>query len=63
MQTKGKKGTWHITTESVYKFGREEKLQSAYEVILPTEQIKLKGDNSATIKVSKNRFVCKSIER
>lgn len=60
---KGRQSKWQISTESVYAFGREERLQSVYEIILPTEKILLKGDKeNDEFEVSKDRFVCTSIK-
>ena len=44
MQGQGSKSKWRISNESVYSFGREERLQTAYEIILPAEKILLKGE-------------------
>lgn len=62
MQDKRKKPKWQVTTQSVYSFGREERLQSAYEIVLPTEKIALKGKDDVTFKTIKNRIVCSGIE-
>ncbi|WP_342270611.1 hypothetical protein [Rickettsia endosymbiont of Orchestes rusci] len=62
MQDKKKKPKWHVTTQSIYSFGREERLQSAYEVVLPTEKIALKGKDDVKFKIVKNRTVCSGIE-
>ncbi len=53
---------WGVATQSVYKFGREERMQLAYEIILPTEQIELKGKGDDKSKHSKNRALCQSIK-
>jgi hypothetical protein len=62
MQDKGKKSNWNVTTQSVYIFGREERLQSAYEIVLSTERIKLEKKDDIKFKTSKNRVVCQSVE-
>lgn len=62
MQDKRKKPKWQVTTQSVYSFGREERLQSAYEIVLPTEKIALKGKDDVKFKTIKNRIVCSGIE-
>jgi hypothetical protein len=62
MQAKGK-SKWMIITESVYTFGREERLQAAYEIVLPAEKIALKGrKKDAQFEASENRFVCSSLQ-
>ena len=38
MRAQRKKAKWHVSTESIYVFGREERLQAAYEITLPTEK-------------------------
>jgi hypothetical protein len=62
MRDKGKQSKWRVNTESIYAFGREERLQSAYESILPTEKIALKGREHAALEVGEDRTVCSSIE-
>jgi hypothetical protein len=62
MQGKKKKPTWKVTTQAVYSFGREERLQSAYEIALPVEKIKLKGKDDDALKASKDRVIRQSIE-
>ena len=63
MQGKRGKSKWKVSTQSVYIFGREERLQSAYEIILSTERIKLKkkdccapGILGTAIKLRKREF-------
>lgn len=62
MAGKRKKPTWKITVQSVYSFGREERLQSAYEIALPVEKVQLKGKDNGTLKTSQDRVVCESIK-
>ena len=62
MRDKGKQPRWKISTQSVYIFGREERLQSAYETILPTEKVSLKGKENVTFEVGEDRIICSSIE-
>ena len=57
MQGKRKKSKWKVNTQSVYIFGREERLQSAYEIILSTERIKLEQKDDIKFKTFKNRIV------
>lgn len=62
MRSQRKKSKWRITTQSVYSFGREERLQSAYEVVLPTEKIELRGKDSVKFETRKNRAICSRIK-
>ena len=57
MQGKRKKSKWKVSTQSAYIFGREERLQSAYEIILSTERIKLEQKDDIKFKTFKNRIV------
>jgi hypothetical protein len=57
MQGKRKKSKWKVSTQSFYIFGREERLQSAYEIILSTERIKLEQKDDIKFKTFKNRIV------
>ena len=57
MQGKRKKSKGKVSTQSVYIFGREERLQSAYEIILSTERIKLEQKDDIKFKTFKNRIV------
>ena len=57
MQGKRKKSKLKVSTQSVYIFGREERLQSAYEIILSTERIKLEQKDDIKFKTFKNRIV------
>lgn len=57
MQGKRKKSKWKVSTQSVYIFEREERLQSAYEIILSTERIKLEQKDDIKFKTFKNRIV------
>ena len=57
MQDKRGKSKWKVSTQSVYIFGREERLQSAYEIILSTERIKLEQKDDIKFKTFKNRIV------
>lgn len=50
MQGKREKSKWKVSTQSVYIFGREERLQSAYEIILSTERIKLEQKDDIKFK-------------
>ncbi len=60
---KDKKGKqkWLITVQSVYIFGREERLQSAYEIALANETIELKGSNNEQINISQDRPICSRV--
>ena len=49
--------------QSVYSFGREERLQSAYEVALQNEKIELRGNSDGKYEDGKNRIICSSIKR
>lgn len=62
MVGKRKKPTWKVTVQSVYSFGREERLQSAYELVLPVEQVQLKGKDNDTFKASKDRIIRQGIK-
>lgn len=64
MQDQGRKSNWRVTTENVYSFGREERLQSAYEIILPAEKISLlKGEKeNVESEIGENRIVCSSVK-
>lgn len=42
MPKKSKKSNWQITTENIYVFGREERVQSAYEAAIPIESIEIR---------------------
>lgn len=61
MQGKREKLKWKVSTQSVYKsvyiFRREERLQSAYEIILSTERIKLEKKDDIKFKTFKNRII------
>jgi len=57
MQGQREKSKWKVSTQSVYIFGREERLQSAYEIILSTERIKLEQKDDIKFKTFKNRIV------
>ena len=57
MQGKRKKSKWKVSTKSVYIFGREERLQLAYEIILSTERIKLEKKDDIKFKTFKNRII------
>ena len=62
MQAKGKP-KWLIITESIYIFGREERLQAAYEIVLPAEKISLKGETkNAQFEASENRLICSGLK-
>ena len=61
MPSQGKKAKWQISIESVYSFGREERLQSAYEIALPTENIELNSKDE-TNETRKNRTICSGVE-
>jgi hypothetical protein len=56
------KHKWRITSQIVYKFGREERVQLAYEMILPTEKIKLKGEINVPSETGSNRLICQGIK-
>ena len=58
MQGKRKKSKWKVSTQSIYIFGREQRLQSAYEIILSTERIKLEQKDDIKFKTFKNRIIC-----
>ena len=57
MQGKREKSKWKVSTQSIYIFGREERLQSAYEIILSTERIKLEKKDDIKFKTFKNRII------
>jgi hypothetical protein len=57
MQGKRGKSKWKVSTQSVYIFGREERLQSAYEIILSTKRIKLEQKDDIKFKTFKNRII------
>jgi hypothetical protein len=59
---KSKKTKWFLTTESVYVFGREERLQSAYEIALPVKKIELRGQDDKGFEVFKDRVICQSVK-
>lgn len=61
-ETRCKKHKWHATFQSIYKFGREERVQLAYEIILPSEEIKLKGESDVQSKAGSNRPLRQSIK-
>jgi hypothetical protein len=63
MRAQGRKQKWHISTESVYAFGREERLQAAYEITLPAEKISLKGaKEDVSFEAGEDRFICSGIK-
>jgi hypothetical protein len=62
MADKRKKPTWKVTVESVYSFGREERLQSAYELVLPVERVQLKGNDDDTFKASQDRIIRQGVK-
>ena len=49
-------------TESIYRFGREERVQSAYEKILPIEQANMTRKKRED-EVYEYRTLCKGIKR
>ena len=53
---------WRINSKSIYKFGREERLQLAYEMISPTEEIKLQGERNAQSEACSNRSIRQSVK-
>jgi hypothetical protein len=55
-----RKNKWKIKTESIYRFGREERIQSAYEKIFPVEKMNMTRRKD---EVCENWPLCKSIER
>lgn len=52
-----KKAKWQINTTSIYKFRREERLQSAYEIILPEENYKIKEVKNDKPETCSNRAI------
>ena len=62
MSEKSKKNAWKIMTESIYRFGREERVQSAYEKILPIEQANMTRRERED-EVCEDRTLCKGIKR
>ncbi len=63
MHEKKKRGhRWRAASQSVYKFGREERVQLAYEAILPTKEIKLKGECDVKSETCSNWPVRQSIK-
>ena len=59
MSKKSKKIKWKIKTESIYRFGREERVQSAYEKILPIEKVNMTRRGNA---LCQNWTLCESVE-
>jgi hypothetical protein len=53
---------WKVTTESVYLYGREERLREAYEKVVPEKSISLKPEENGDEKFE-NRSVCKGIKQ
>lgn len=49
---------WQITTQNVYRFEREERLQAAFETIIPTKRFEVRESSDDK---SKNRALRKSI--
>jgi hypothetical protein len=41
MSKRSKSKNWKVELESVYVFGREERLQTAYETTLPVKKFKI----------------------
>jgi hypothetical protein len=37
-----KQKSWQVTTQSVYSFGREERLQSAFEVVISSKRFEIR---------------------
>jgi hypothetical protein len=37
-----KQKSWQVTMQSVYSFGREERLQSAFEVVISSKRFKIR---------------------
>jgi hypothetical protein len=62
MRGKKQKTKWQVSTQSVYVFGREERLQAAYEVVLQTEKIKLGEKDDIKIANYKNRAIRSGIK-
>jgi hypothetical protein len=42
--SKRKNSNWEVDLENIYVFGREERVQSAYEATVPNEKFKIKED-------------------
>lgn len=53
------KREWLVNLQSVYIFAKEKKLEAAYEIILSTQTIELKGTSNVSIK---NKFLFESIK-
>ena len=55
---------WRVKTESVYVYGREERLESAFEFIVPEKSIQIKeqGVNDEP-KINESGTLRKSIKR
>ena len=62
MRNDREKTRWRVTTQSVYAFGREERLQSAYELALPSEKIELKRKENLNDATGENRTLCSGIK-
>ncbi|HYX35268.1 MAG TPA: hypothetical protein VE954_19400, partial [Oligoflexus sp.] len=62
MPKQKRKPKWQITIESIYVFGREERLEAAYEQIIPAETIQVKSKEVKDAR-DENRPLRKGIER
>jgi hypothetical protein len=62
MPKQKKESKWQITVESVYAFGREERLEAAYEQVIPAETIQVKGKEVEDER-DENRPIRKGLKR
>ena len=62
MHEKKRNPKWRLTTESVYIFGREERLQSAYEITLPVEKFELREIEDDKFEIFEDRTICQSVK-
>jgi hypothetical protein len=66
MQKRVKLEKWKVKVESTYVFGREERVQTAYEIVIPIKEIAIKtGEhgNENSNERSEDRALCKGFER
>jgi hypothetical protein len=61
-KNRGNRHKWQITFQNVYKFGREERVQLAYETVLPADKMKIKGECDVKSETCSNRIIRKSFE-
>jgi hypothetical protein len=61
MSKRSKKANWQVDIESVYVFGREERLQSAFEATLPNEKFKI--EEVVENAIHQSGTLCSGIQR